>query len=316
MVASRNKPEGGLRTSLWLGVMMLLALPSEVGYQDLATLLTRQPVVNRAQKTAFASTFGTIHEAPYNLPEPVGASIPIPPGYMLAGLDAGHADVTASLRDRLFGAERDFPANPYAGPVIDRTRKGDYGVAAKDDRRVALKGDRLKVRPAGEAVPGAGEPAQEPKQGPALAQQPSPAPALVQEPPAEVAAAEARHAGGGPAGRATAEISRAGSYSLASTGDLSRRRPWFEVVRREIRLSHACAAARRRQGGRTGRRGRRTRGRGTQAVHDRSGPGPDRRRSDAARRAALLRRGSHGTTARSDRAVGARRGTRSSKPKA
>ena len=162
MVASRNKPEGGLRTSLWLGVMMLLALPSEVGYQDLATLLTRQPVVNRAQKTAFASTFGTIHEAPYNLPEPVGASIPIPPGYMLAGLDAGHADVTASLRDRLFGAERDFPANSYAGPVIDRTRKGDYGVAAKDDRRVALKGDRLKVRPAGEAVPGAGEPAQEP----------------------------------------------------------------------------------------------------------------------------------------------------------
>ena len=175
MVASRNKPEGGLRTSLWLGVMMLLALPSEVGYQDLATLLTRQPVVNRAQKTAFASTFGTIHEAPYNLPEPVGASIPIPPGYMLAGLDAGHADVTASLRDRLFGAERDFPANSYAGPVIDRTRKGDYGVAAKDDRRVALKGDRLKVRPAGEAVPGAGEPAQESarQQGPALAQQPS-----------------------------------------------------------------------------------------------------------------------------------------------
>ena len=154
MVASRNRLEGGLRTSLWLGVMMLLALPSEVGYQDLATLLTRQPVVNRAQKTAFASTFGTIHEAPYNLPEPVGASIPIPPGYMLAGLDAGHADVTASLRDRLFGAERDFPANSYAGPVIDRTRKGDYGVAAKDDRRVALKGDRLKVGPAGETVPG------------------------------------------------------------------------------------------------------------------------------------------------------------------
>ena len=126
--------------------MMLLALPSEVGYQDLATLLMRQPVVNRAQKTAFASTFGTIHEAPYNLPEPVGASIPIPPGYTLAGLDAGHADVTASLRDRLFGAERAFPANPYAGPVIDRTSKGDYGVVAKDDRRVALKGDRLKVR--------------------------------------------------------------------------------------------------------------------------------------------------------------------------
>ena len=52
--------------------MMLLALPSEVGYQDLATLLTRQPVVNRAQKTAFASAFAITHEAPYDLPEPVG----------------------------------------------------------------------------------------------------------------------------------------------------------------------------------------------------------------------------------------------------
>ena len=221
MVASRNKPEGGLPTSLWLGVMMLLALPSEVGYQDLATLLMRQPVVNRAQKTAFASTFGTIHEAPYNLPEPVGASIPIPPGYTLAGLDAGHADVTASLRDRLFGVESAFSANPYAGPVIDRTRKGDYGVAAKDDRRVALKGDRLKARPANEAVPvpGAGEPAQEPKQGPALAQQPSPAPALVQEPPAAVAASEPGTPAAVPQVAQPRKAPKAGNYSLASAGD-------------------------------------------------------------------------------------------------
>ena len=228
MVASRNKPEGGLRTSLWLGVMMLLALPSEVGYQDLATLLTRQPVVNRAQKTAFASTFGTIHEAPYNLPEPVGASIPIPPGYMLAGLDAGHADVTASLRDRLFGAERDFSANPYAGPVIDRTRKGDYGVAAKDDRRVALKGDRLKVRPAGEAVPGTGEPAQI---GTRAEARPGAGATAIACTGAGAGAAGggrrrgARHAGGGPAGRATAEISRARQLLARKRRRLSRRRP-------------------------------------------------------------------------------------------
>src|SRR3979411_1361884 len=135
MVASRNRPEVGLRTSLGLVVMMLWALPSEVGYQDLATLLTRQPVVNRAQKTAFASTFGTIHEAPYNFPEPVGSSIPVPPGYTLAGLDPGHADVTGSLRERLRGGDGAFYATPYVGPVIDRSRKGDYGVASKDHPR-------------------------------------------------------------------------------------------------------------------------------------------------------------------------------------
>ncbi len=212
MVASRNKPEGGLRTSLGLGVMMLLALPSEVGYQDLATLLTRQPVVNRAQKTAFASAFAITHEAPYNLPEPVGASIPVPPGYMLAGLDPGRVDATGSLRQRQRGGESAFYADPYAGPVIDRTRKGDYGVASKDDRRVALKGDRLKARPQGEVAPDAGPPAQ----GPALAHQQQSPPPRAHEPQADVAATKPA----APAQLAEPQPSPdAGRYSLASAGD-------------------------------------------------------------------------------------------------
>jgi len=212
MVASRNKPEGGLRTSLGLGVMMLLALPSEVGYQDLATLLTRQPVVNRAQKTAFASAFAITHEAPYNLPEPVGASIPVPPGYILAGLDPGRVDATGSLRQRQRGGEGAFYADPYAGPVIDRTRKGDYGVASKDDRRVALKGDRLKARPQGEVAPDAGPPAQ----GPALAHQQQSTPPQAHEPKADVAATKPA----APAQLAQPQPSPdAGRYSLASAGD-------------------------------------------------------------------------------------------------
>jgi hypothetical protein len=212
MVASRNKPEGGLRTSLGLGVMMLLALPSEVGYQDLATLLTRQPVVNRAQKTAFASAFAITHEAPYNLPEPVGASIPVPPGYILAGLDPGRVDATGSLRQRQRGGEGAFYADPYAGPVIDRTRKGDYGVASKDDRRVALKGDRLKAPPQGEVAPDAGPPAQ----GPALAHQQQSTPPQAHEPKADVAATKPA----APAQLAQPQPSPdAGRYSLASAGD-------------------------------------------------------------------------------------------------
>jgi hypothetical protein len=192
--------------------MMLLALPSEVGYQDLATLLTRQPVVNRAQKTAFASAFAITHEAPYNLPEPVGASIPVPPGYILAGLDPGRVDATGSLRQRQRGGEGAFYADPYAGPVIDRSRKGDYGVAAKDDRRVALKGDRLKARPQGEVAPEDGPPAQ----GPALAHQQQSTPPQAHEPKADVAATKPA----APAQLAQPQPSPdAGRYSLASAGD-------------------------------------------------------------------------------------------------
>ena len=126
---------------------MLLLLPSEVAYQDLAALMARQPLVDRTRKTAFASTFGTIHEAKFAIPQPVGASIPPAPGYTLASLDPGSMNIGGAVRDRFLGEDA-FRPQAYAGPVIDRTRKGDYGVARDGDRRVARKGDRLKVKPA------------------------------------------------------------------------------------------------------------------------------------------------------------------------
>ncbi len=147
MVASRNRPWGGLRVPFGLGVLMLLLLPSEVAHQDLAALMARQPLVDRTRKTAFASTFGTIHDAKFAIPQPVGASIPPAPGYTLASLDPGSMNIGGAVRDRFLGEDA-FRPQAYAGPVIDRTRKGDYGVARDGDRRVARKGDRLQVKPA------------------------------------------------------------------------------------------------------------------------------------------------------------------------
>jgi hypothetical protein len=148
MVASRNRSEGGLKAPFGLGVLMLLLLPGEVGYQDLAALIARQPPLvermqsERTQKAAFASSFGTIHAAKLDMPRPVGATIPQSYGYALAGLDSNSADVTGSIRQHVLGEA--MLARPPAGPLIDRSRKGDYGGASKSDRVVGLKGDRLK----------------------------------------------------------------------------------------------------------------------------------------------------------------------------
>jgi Cell Wall Hydrolase len=143
MVASRNRSEGGLKAPFGLGVLMLLLLPGEVGYQDLAALIARQPpLVERTQKAAFASSFGTIHAAKLDMPRPVGATISQSYGYALAGLDSNSADVTGSIRQHVLGEA--MLARPPAGPLIDRSRKGDYGGASKSDRVVGLKGDRLK----------------------------------------------------------------------------------------------------------------------------------------------------------------------------
>jgi Cell Wall Hydrolase len=147
MVASRNRPEGGLGTPFGLGVMMLLLLSGEVGQQDLAALIARQPVVDRSQKAAFASPFGTIHEAKFSVADARGDSIPLPLDFKLIGFDPNDPGVTGSIRERFLGDEASF-ASPYAGPMVDRSRKGDYGVAGSGDRLIALKSDRLKPPPA------------------------------------------------------------------------------------------------------------------------------------------------------------------------
>ena len=140
MATSRDRPEGGLTAPLGLGVLLLLMLPSEVGNQDLAALLARQPVVDRSRKTAFASAFGTTHDAKFSMPQSFGATIPPRMALTLAGLDPASADVTGSIRERLLSEA----ATP-GGPVIDRARKGDYGIAPIVGRSLALKGDLLKA---------------------------------------------------------------------------------------------------------------------------------------------------------------------------
>jgi Cell Wall Hydrolase len=221
MVASRNRPEGGLRAPFGLGVLILLLLPSGVGQQDLAALIARQEpmAVDRSQKGAFASTFGTIHEATLSMPRPLGAMIPPSLGYTLVGLDPNNADITGSIRERVLAE-----GGMRTGPMVDRSRKGDFGVVRRDDRAAALKGDfgvargddratalkgdRLKPLPAMEA-----DDAPQQVAPPALAQrepEAPPGPPLSLAPPSEIAQADEAPA---------AETPSPAGFSLASTGD-------------------------------------------------------------------------------------------------
>ena len=223
MVASRNRPEGGLGTPFGLGVLMLLLLSSEVGHQDLAALLARQPVVDRSQKAAFASPFGTVHEAKFSVANATGDSIPLPLDFKLIGFDPNDPGVTGSIRERFLGEEAFF-ASPYAGPMVDRSRKGDYGVAGNGDRLIVLKGDRLKSAPPAAVIP------DQKQQGPSLTQQ-QPGEPLSLDPSIEVAApageraeqpASPRPAEGAQAdksvdGEASNSIQSVGSLAFAAT---------------------------------------------------------------------------------------------------
>jgi hypothetical protein len=195
MVASRNRPKGDLQSPFGLGILMLLLLTSEVGHQDLAVALSRQPIVDRSQKTAFAAPVGTVHEANFTEPEqPVGASIPLPLDYQLIGFDPNGASVARSIRERFL--EETFFTSRYAGPMVDRSRKGDYGVGR--DRLLALKGDRLKPREPADVAP------DEERQGASLAQREGEQPV---DPPVGIA---------GAASEPARPAEDAGRYSLAS----------------------------------------------------------------------------------------------------
>ena len=61
MLVMRNRPKGARFASFGLGLCVFALIPTEVGYQDIASLLARQPgVAERWQKRVFSAA-STIH---------------------------------------------------------------------------------------------------------------------------------------------------------------------------------------------------------------------------------------------------------------
>ncbi len=104
-------------------------MPTEIGYQDIASLLARQPgVAERWQKRVFSAA-STIQVATYSFGRPIGTSVPRPPRYLLASLNNQGIDITGSVtRNPLTQPPPRYQASDF--PKVDRTLKGDRLVAA------------------------------------------------------------------------------------------------------------------------------------------------------------------------------------------
>ncbi len=128
-----------MRAPFGFGVLTLLLLPSELGYQELANRILRQPQVSdRAQKAGLVSAFGTIHEQRFNVPDPLGASIPSF-GFTLASFDPNASGPKGYPVERSIGG--DVTRNGR-GSTIDRSRKADFATSGKADRlSLAKRGD-------------------------------------------------------------------------------------------------------------------------------------------------------------------------------
>jgi hypothetical protein len=130
MFGLRNRPKDvRIFASFVLGLCIFSLMPTDVGYQDIGSLLARQSgAAERWQKrVAFAAA--NVQLATYSFGRPIGTSQPQLPTYHLASLDA--RDVTGSITR---GNQLVVPPPRYQAadfPKVDRT----------------LKGDRLVVRP-------------------------------------------------------------------------------------------------------------------------------------------------------------------------
>ncbi len=121
-----------------LGLCVLVLTPTEVGYQDIASLLARQPGVAERWQTRVFSSARNIQLATYSFALPIGTSSfsPQTTAYRLASLDNQGIGITGSVtRNPITLPPPRYQASDF--PKVDRT----------------LKGDRLVKLPAEEAAP-------------------------------------------------------------------------------------------------------------------------------------------------------------------
>jgi spore germination cell wall hydrolase CwlJ-like protein len=132
MLELRNRPKGVRFASFGLGLCVFALIPTEVGYQDIASLLARQPGVAERWQSRVFSAVSTIQLATYSFGRPIGTSSPESATFQLASLDNRSVDVTGTVtRNPIAQPPQRYQAAEF--PKVDRTLKGDRLVKASPE---------------------------------------------------------------------------------------------------------------------------------------------------------------------------------------
>jgi hypothetical protein len=123
MFGLRTRPKDVRIASFALGLCIFALMPTEIGYQDIGSLLARQSgVAERWQKRVYSAA-SSIQLATYSFGRPIGTSSPQLPNTRLASLSRD-IDITGSItRNPLVVPPPRYQASDF--PKVDRTLKGD-----------------------------------------------------------------------------------------------------------------------------------------------------------------------------------------------
>jgi spore germination cell wall hydrolase CwlJ-like protein len=124
MFQLRDRPRSAQFAFFGLGLCGFALTPTEVGYQDIASRLARQPGVAERWHNRVFSGVNTIHVAAYSFSLPIGTAAPQPVAYRLASLARQDLDVTGAIpRNPAIQTPPRYQAADF--PKVDRTLKGD-----------------------------------------------------------------------------------------------------------------------------------------------------------------------------------------------
>jgi spore germination cell wall hydrolase CwlJ-like protein len=123
MSQMRNRPRSARIAFFGFGLCTFALTPTEAGFQDIASLLARQPGVAERWQSRVSSA-NRIQLATYSFGRPIGTYAPQTVAYRLASLDHQGIDITGSVRRNAI-AQNPPRYQPSDFPKVDRTLKGD-----------------------------------------------------------------------------------------------------------------------------------------------------------------------------------------------
>src|SRR5262249_46804964 len=154
MVASRSRRRP-LAVRLYVAIALILAFPTRIASQDLASLLTFQPSPAERAQGIFLS-FSALRTATFSFPRPAGIAIPELPVVQVVARADRDPEITGSIPRRMSvavpDAESDEPSGEPQSATVNREHKGDMRV-----RRVMTVATRSEPAEPPEVPPPAAE---------------------------------------------------------------------------------------------------------------------------------------------------------------
>jgi spore germination cell wall hydrolase CwlJ-like protein len=142
----RSRPKSAQFAFFGLGLCWFALTPTEIGYQDIASRLARQPGVAERWHARVFSGVDTIHVAAYSFNLPIGTAAPQPATYQRASFNQG-GDITGSIpRNQLIQTPPRYQASDF--PRVDRTLKGDRLIVAPPEAVAPADATPAKAEPA------------------------------------------------------------------------------------------------------------------------------------------------------------------------